>query len=311
MLIDPRHLEQLAVIVDSETLQEAADKIGTSQPALSRMIKALEARTGLLLFDRDSKPLKATRLCLELASQGKAVLSAQRRAVESVQLAAQGTVGSLKLGVPPFLCRRLVSEAVARFVAERSTAHIELIPDYHAGLQQRLVQNVIDIIVAPSKFVDHTNAEFALEPLFEDSNVIVGRADHPLFRKQQISGRDLASVTWIGHSDSSILRYDMETALKLLGVQHLHLAFQSGSADAIVEVLKNTDLLTILPRYAIRADGSDGLAIAPVVLPNSVQVICMITLAGRDESDLTRDFKTHLRKHVAAQTAKDDLRVLT
>ena len=36
MIIDPRHLEQLAVIVDAGTLQTAADKIGTSQPALSR-----------------------------------------------------------------------------------------------------------------------------------------------------------------------------------------------------------------------------------------------------------------------------------
>ncbi|WP_299472492.1 LysR family transcriptional regulator [uncultured Roseibium sp.] len=302
MFIDPRHLEQLAVIVESETLQEAAEKIGTSQPALSRMIKALEERSGTLLFDRDSKPLKATHVCRELASQGKAVQSAQRRAEECVQLAGQGMVGSLKLGVPPFLCRRLVSEAVASFVSERSTAHIELIPDYHAGLQQRLIQNVIDVIVAPSKFVDHNNAEFALEPLFEDSNVIVGRAEHPLFRKKQITGKDLSSVTWIGHSDSSILRYDMETALKLMGVQRLHLAFQSGSADAIVEVLRHTDLLTVLPRYAIRADGSDGLAIAPVVLPNSVQVICIITYAGREESELMRDFKQHLRRHIAAET---------
>ncbi|WP_281929892.1 LysR family transcriptional regulator [Roseibium album] len=307
MFIDPRHLEQLAVIVDSETLQEAADKIGTSQPALSRMIKSLEARSGMTLFDRDSKPLKATRLCLELANQGKAVKSAQRRAMECVQLAAQGRGGFLKVGVPPFLCRRLVSEAVAKFVSEQSAAHIELVPDYYSGLQERLLQNVIDVIVAPSKYVDHSNADFILEPLFEDSNVIVGRAGHPLFGKRQLTAEDLSAVTWIGHSDSSVLRYDMETALKLLGLRHLHLAFQSGSADAIIEVLRNTDLLTVLPRYAICSDNSDGMAIAPVDLPNSVQVICMITFSGRNESELMRAFKVHLREHVAAKNMNVDL----
>ncbi|MEM5581167.1 LysR family transcriptional regulator [Roseibium sp. AS2] len=307
MFIDPRHLEHLAVIVEAETLHEAAGIIGTSQPALSRMIKTLEARIGLALFERDSKPHKPTRIALELADQGKAIRSAQLRARECVQFVAQGNSGVLKLGVPPFLCRRLVSEAVAKFVSERSVAHIELVPDYFSGLQDRLVQNVIDIIIAPSKHVDHRNAQLQLEPLFEDINVVVGRAGHPLFRKKEISGRDLSDVTWIGHSDSSVLRYDMETALKLMGVNHMHLAFQSGSADAIIEVLRNTDFLTILPRYAMSADRSDGLEIAPVDLPNAVQIVCMITLAGRGDSELTSDFKAHLRTYVAARNMQTGL----
>ena len=33
MLIDPRHLEQISIIVQIGTLQGAADKIGMSQPA--------------------------------------------------------------------------------------------------------------------------------------------------------------------------------------------------------------------------------------------------------------------------------------
>lgn len=300
MFIDPRHLEQLAVIIEAETLQDAADIIGTSQPALSRMIKNLEARIGLPLFERDTKPHKATRIGLELADQGRAIRSAQRRARECVDFISKGNSGVLKLGVPPFLCRRLVSEAVAEFVAERSIAHIELVPDYFAGLHERLVQNVIDVIIAPSKHVEHRTARLLLEPLFEDTNVVIGRAGHPLFRKARISSRDLEAVTWIGHSDSSVLRYDMETALKLLGVGHMHLAFQSGSADAIIEVLRKTDCLTILPRYAIRSDGSDGLETGPIDLPNALQTVCMITLADRGESELTTDFKAHLRKYVAA-----------
>jgi DNA-binding transcriptional LysR family regulator len=300
MFIDPRHLEQLAVIADAETLQEAADIIGTSQPALSRMIKNLEVRIGMPLFERDSKPHKPTRIALELADQGRAVKSAQMRAKECIQFISKGNSGVLKLGVPPFLCRRLVSEAVAKFVSERSVAHIELVPDYFSGLHERLVHNVIDVIIAPSKHVENRTAQLLLEPLFEDRNVVVGRAGHPLFQKSRISGRELSDITWIGHSDSSVLRFDMETALKLLGVNHMHLAFQSGSADAIIEVLRKTDFLTILPRYAIRADGRDGLQIGPVDLPNALQTVCMITLSGRGESELTKDFKAHMRTYVSA-----------
>ena len=72
MIIDPRHLEQISVIVDTGTLQAAADRIGTSQPALSRMIRTLEARLGTRLFERDRRPLRVTPMGIELANQGRA-----------------------------------------------------------------------------------------------------------------------------------------------------------------------------------------------------------------------------------------------
>lgn len=44
MKIDPRQLMQLSAIVETGGLTEAAALLGTSQPALSRMLTALEAR---------------------------------------------------------------------------------------------------------------------------------------------------------------------------------------------------------------------------------------------------------------------------
>ena len=70
MLIDPRHLEQLAVIVEDGTLHEAAKRLGTSQPALSRMIGNLEIRVGVQLFERSNRPLLPTEIGQKLARHG-------------------------------------------------------------------------------------------------------------------------------------------------------------------------------------------------------------------------------------------------
>jgi DNA-binding transcriptional LysR family regulator len=298
MLIDPRHLEQLSVIVEAGTLREAARQLGTSQPALSRMISNMETRAGMLLFERSSRPLRPTALGAELANQGRAIRTARLRAAEVVDFGARGFFGVLKIGAPPFLCERLVSEAIASFIAKRPAIRVELVPDYLSGLHERIFQNQIDIIIGPAKFVEAGNPDFALEPLFADSHVIVGKAGHRLVEASHISVGDLEDVTWIGHSDRSLLRFDMEAILQLLGIRNLRFAFQSESAGAVTELLRRTDCLTVLPRYAVRADAQDGLGIVQMVLPDREQVVSMITLADREQSKLTSDFKSHLRDYV-------------
>jgi DNA-binding transcriptional LysR family regulator len=301
MIIDPRHLEHLAVIVELGTLQKAASKLGTSQPALSRTISNLEARIGTALFERTTRPLKPTPIGLELAQQGEAIKTARLRATEMVDLGARGYFGVLKVGAPPFLCKNLISGVIANFLSARPNIRIDLFPDYHAGLMERLYLNQLDVVVGPAKFAELGNTELTLVSLFKDANVIVGRKGHPLTSAASLDAEDLRSVTWVGHSDRSLLRADMEDALKLLGVTSPQVAFQSGSAEAVLELLRETDFLTILPRYAVKADGSDDLAILDLDLPIQKQEVSTITLVERTETTLVKDFKEHLRQQVSAQ----------
>lgn len=299
MLIDPRHLEQLSVILDVGTLQEAANQIGTSQPALSRMLSTMEARIGMPLFERSSRPLRPTAIGRELANQGRSIRTARLRALEYVDLGSRGFFGVLKIGAAPFMCERLVSEAIASFVTERPDVRIDLVPDYYMGLQERIFQNQIDLIVGPARFVQEAGTELHVEPLLDDINVVVGRRGHPFMSKGKIEVSDLQAARWIGHSERSALRTDMERSLKLMGLKELRLSFQSESAGAVMELLRDTDFLSVLPRYAVETGEKSGLEIMPIDLPNLEQVVSMITLAAREESKLIADFKAHMRNHIA------------
>ena len=298
MLIDPRHLEQISIIVQTGTLQAAAERAGTSQPALSRMIRTLESRIGQPLFERDRRPLRPTSLGLELAGQGRAILIARERAVELVDQSQRGVFGVLKIGAPPFICERLVAEAISDFLAERPAIRIDLFPDYFPELHRRLFQNEIDIIVGPAKAAGPRFSSILMEPLLEDRNLIVGRAGHPILACQ-ITDRELSAATWVGHSDRSMLRHDMETALRLLGVRDLRFAFQSESAGAVLELIRRSDYLTVLPRYAIHSDTDESLAILPVSLPTADQTISIMSRINHEEDKLIAEFKSHLKAHVS------------
>lgn len=299
MLLDPRHLEQLAAIIDHGTMQEAATRLGTSQPALSRMVRQLETRIGEHLFDRGSRPLVATEMGLKLSDQGRAIKAARERATEEIDLRARGMGGALKIGAPPFLCERIVGDAIAAFFDNRADIKVTLVPDYFPELERAVLLNQIDMVICPIKLIVAAKVELRVEPIFQDEHVIVSRKDHPLARHGTISKEDLEGATWISPSNRSLLSSDMATALASIGVTNLNFAFQSESAGATFEMLRKTDFLTVLPRYAISQTQADsGLAVLPVKFASGTLMVGMMSLKAREESPLLRAFKDHIRKHV-------------
>ena len=297
MKLDPRHLEQIAAVVEHGTLNEAAKHLGTSQPALSRMIALVEQRIGSELFKRDSRPLIPTEICKALAKHGRSIATARHRAMEDVRLDRSGMIGELRIGAPPFLCERLVEDAIAAFISERPGIHVKLASEYFPLLEDRLITNQVDLVICPLRLLTAPKIELNIEKLFEDDHVVVGRKDHPLAKCSDISVGDLEAATWISHAEISMLRIDMSTALTSYGVQNLNIAFQSGSAGAIFELLRNTDFLTVLPRYAIRSDhANQGLCALPLKLETPPMTVGLVSPRNTTRSMLQRAFEMHLRK---------------
>jgi DNA-binding transcriptional LysR family regulator len=82
--IDPKHLMIIAEISDAGGFTEAAISLGTSQPAISRVVKMLEQRLGEPIFHRVRKPLQLTSAGAVLADQGRAIRKAALRASDEL-----------------------------------------------------------------------------------------------------------------------------------------------------------------------------------------------------------------------------------
>jgi DNA-binding transcriptional LysR family regulator len=73
--IAPFHLKTLIAIARMGTFQAAADRLGTTQPAISARIRELEAQLGIKLFYRDGRRMSLTPRARQLVRESEPVLA--------------------------------------------------------------------------------------------------------------------------------------------------------------------------------------------------------------------------------------------
>lgn len=74
--IDWNLLRAFVTVIEQGSLTRAAQRLGSSQPTLSRQISALEASIGAPLFERAARRLKPTAQALALAEPAARMLAA-------------------------------------------------------------------------------------------------------------------------------------------------------------------------------------------------------------------------------------------
>lgn len=246
MNVDPRHLIQLSMIVEAGSFQTAADRLGLTQPGLSRNMSTLERRIGSPLFRRDGRRSVPNALGLRLARHGLTIRTAEDEAGALASKAAAGAVGELRIGAPPIVAGRFASTALARFINENPGCTVELRTGLVHELRTMLERGQVDIVIAPRSLADPA-AGLDFQPLIDDRVGVLSRAGHPLAQQQDVTISDLESQSWLAHSRGSLLRQQTEAALMNLGVGQVHVVCETDSIRSVLEIIADTDLITTMP----------------------------------------------------------------
>lgn len=247
MKLDPRHLAQLSVIVEAGSFQSAAERMGLTQPALSRNMKSLESRLGTSIFKRDGRRSVPNSLGLRLARNGLAIRLAEEQASILAGQSAQGSVGELRIGAPPIVAGRFLTNALSRFIKENPGCIVELRTGLVHELRSMLERGQIDVVLGPQSLADPAGGlEFL--PLIDDRVGILCRVGHPLTARQSIMPSDLEAQLWLAHSRGSLLRQQTEAAMMASGVNAMQIACETDSIRSVLEIVADTDLITSMPK---------------------------------------------------------------
>lgn len=247
MKLDPKHLAQLSVIVEAGSYQSAADRLGLTQPALSRNMKALETRLGATLFNRDGRKSVPNTLGLRLARNGQAIRLAEEQASILADQSSQGAVGELRIGAPPIVAGRFLSNALAKFIRANPNCVVEMRTGLVHELRSMLERGEVDLVFGPQSLADPSDG-LNFTPIIDDRVGILCRTDHPLSLRKRILPADLEAQAWLAHSRGSLLRQQTEAAMIASGVRTMHIVCETDSIRSVLEIIGDTDLITTMPR---------------------------------------------------------------
>lgn len=97
-VIDVRHLQYFAVVAEESNLRRAAERLFMAQPPLSRQIKQLEERLGVVLFERHTKGLTLTDEGLKVLEIVRPLLHMREETFARLRKEIQPQISGLRIG---------------------------------------------------------------------------------------------------------------------------------------------------------------------------------------------------------------------
>jgi hypothetical protein len=112
-VLNPLHLRTLSVVLRAGSFAAAGRQLGCTGSAVSQQMSALEADSGLTLFERGAHGIRPTAAAQLLSERAGETLGALASLEEAVREIATGTQGRLGLGCFPTASEVLVPSALA------------------------------------------------------------------------------------------------------------------------------------------------------------------------------------------------------
>ncbi|MER9625517.1 LysR family transcriptional regulator [Mesorhizobium sp. M0222] len=197
-----RQLKGFAAVMDSGLISKAADKIGITQPAMSKMIKQIEDELGIRLFERSRGRLFPTPEANYLKNVANSVLNQLNEATRFLQDYGNMRAGDLRVmsipGPSLFFLPNLINEFVpalsqvnASLMAWNSSSIVNWISNHQSGVGLveiyepnpflRLEALDLRCVCALSKLHKLATKEVITPNDLSGENLALIVSDHPLF----------------------------------------------------------------------------------------------------------------------------------
>jgi len=295
-------LHILMTVVEAGSMGKAAQRLNSTQPAVSRSIAELEHALGVRLLDRHRQGVEPTEHGRALLDCGAAVFDDLRQGVKNIEFLSDPSTGEVRIGSTAFLAASFVSAVVDRLSRRFPRIVFHLLTAPAGTLQRELSARNLDLLIL-RKF-GSMDERLDFEPLFDDSFVVAVGVQNQWTRRRRIKLSDLLNEPWVlPPPESSLASVAME-AFRNSGLDFPRATVFAVSPEIRIGLLALGRFLTIFPTSVLKFPAKrPGIKILPVKLPVSRAPIGTVTLKDRTLSPVARIFINEARE-VAKPSAK-------
>ena len=214
----PFTLQQLRIlkaVASEKSFTRAAEILFVSQPSLSKQIKILENRLGIILLNREHSTISLTeggRVFLQYSERILALCEESCRALNDVK---NGDRGNLTVGASQTIGTYLMPRVLALFAQNYPQINIKVQVDSTRIIAKNVVNREIDIAVVGGDVPEELKKNLEIESFVEDELILIVPKSHPFALKKQkkINKDDLYHLNFITLNSTSTIRKFIDNIL--------------------------------------------------------------------------------------------------
>lgn len=220
-----RELECFLAVAEEMSFTRAAERLRLAQPPLSRHIRVLEDKLGVMLFERSQRKVSLTPSGHAFREEARDILPRLRRAGEAAKRAALGESGRVEVGFVSAVLSPELVEVFTRFRHRHPTIRLELHDLLPSEQLEALARGELDaafVGVAPERLP----AGLAATRWREEELLAFLPPDHELAGRAEVRLGDLA--------DEPFVMISAEAAPAFTSLLH-RLCLQEGFRPRVVQ----------------------------------------------------------------------------
>lgn len=189
-VLGSRDIRQVMAVADRGSIRQAAEVLGLTQPGLSKNLRLIEDRLGVVLFERSTAGVKLTQAGHLLVERGRQVLLDLGAIERDIDETTRGHSGQVTVGLGTVVAVELATDLLAETHRLHPGVALDLVVDDPESLLERLRSGRLDFgffHVEPQRI----GREFLTKEILRTRPLVLVGRRHPLVTKSVVRPADL------------------------------------------------------------------------------------------------------------------------
>jgi DNA-binding transcriptional LysR family regulator len=248
MDIQLRDLRYFEVVAELGHIGKAADKLGRTQPALTKAVQRLEEAFASELFERRGRGIRLTPVGEVLLARARMLRGATDEALREVGDFAKGNAGHVRIGSGPIAAEHVLPEICSLLLEEAPATTIDITVAPSLVLRERLKEGTLDLLIG---LMPEQGDALVSHAIVEDVVVVVASRNHPVFALPRVTLKSLLSWRWVLPAASIPSRQWIDAAFQSHGLPRPATQIDANSIPLLPRLIAKTELLSFLSRHTL------------------------------------------------------------
>jgi DNA-binding transcriptional LysR family regulator len=252
-----RQVALLLAIDEFGTLRAAAEQVGLSQPAATKMLNELELALGQRLFERVGRGLQHNVAGQRVTGFFRSIRGSVEALNQELEAVRRGGTGRLAIGSIMAASPARLTGALLQLKHEFPLVSMEIAVDTSDRLQAQLRDGVLEAVVG--RLTSTPGVECVFRSIDDEALVVIAGNEHPLAQRRQLPFEALLDYPWILQPQGSPMRDLIEREFRQHHATLPRGLIETGSILTTINLVRNSQLLGVIPEAVARGHAEHGM----------------------------------------------------